>query len=140
MKITLTDVRSAKGWERAVLRFDLARWQEDDPYRRTRGPRPTLAQSTRDARRHHRLFLVKRGRTFIGLAMVHKNNEVGVALLPQYRGRGNGHEAMRLVLACAKPLRGGKFRARIHPLNFRSVRLFEGLGFRHTDNIYTLNP
>lgn len=71
-------------------------------------------------------------------------NEIGIILLRAHRGKGIGSEAVKAITQRHKPLaasagrRAGHWLANINPKNERSIRLFEGLGFKHIQNTYQL--
>lgn len=114
---------------------------EDDPYTTRRERKaPTRAAFVRELRSHHRYYLIVVGNRAVGSLTLAKDGDIGVCLFPRERSRGYGAKAVRLLLKRERPAKGGSFRARIHPQNFRSIRLFESLGFRHTFNIYTRKP
>lgn len=89
-------------------------------------------------------YLVKVDGLVAGSVTITKLNEVGIVLLPDYRGRGIGKKAMQMLLARSKPLpaisshRAGRFIANINPLNERSISLFTSLGFRLKQQTYEL--
>jgi len=71
-------------------------------------------------------------------------NEIGVATLKEHQGKGYARKAIELIVRLKKPLpevkglRCGHFIANINPDNKASIKLFEGLGFRHIQNTYRL--
>lgn len=79
-----------------------------------------------------------------GSVNVTKLNEIGIVLHPDYRGKGIGKAALKMLLARARPLpgipahRAAHFIANINPKNERSIRLFTSLGFVHIQNTYQL--
>ena len=89
-------------------------------------------------------YFVKVDGLIAGSLNLTKLNEVGIVLLPDYRGKGIGKQALQMLLARAKPLpaipshRPGRFVAHINPKNERSIRLFTGLGFVLIQHTYQL--
>lgn len=89
-------------------------------------------------------YLVKVDGLVAGSVNVTKLNEVGIVLLPDYRGKGIGKQALKMLLARTRPLhavpghRTGRFIANINPKNERSIRLFTGLGFTLKQHTYEL--
>lgn len=71
-------------------------------------------------------------------------NEIGIFLSADYRRKGIGKQALRMMISRHKPLpaipshRVGKFIANINPKNEPSIRLFTGLEFKHIINTYQL--
>ena len=55
--------------------------------------------------------------------------DLGFAFLARYRGRGYAREAAAAVLAHARGLGLGRLAAITDPMNVRSIRLLEALGF-----------
>ena len=96
------------------------------------------------ARPHIGWWLLHDGREWLGAVHVTDRNEIGIALFRKHRGQGYGAKAVRWVLDNVKPRRAvkgrrrGTFVANINPHNERSIRLFEGLGFKHVQNTYVL--
>lgn len=61
--------------------------------------------------------------------------EIGIAVAPEARGQGVGHELLRLAIDEARRevgLRPSGFLARIRPDNAASIALFTGAGFTQT--------
>ena len=89
-------------------------------------------------------YFVKVDGLVAGSVNITKLNEVGIVLLPDYRGKGIAKQALKMLLARSKPLpaipshRGGRFLANINPANERSIRLFTSLGFSLKQQTYEL--
>lgn len=89
-------------------------------------------------------YLVKVDGLVAGSVNLTKLNEVGIVLHPDYRGKGVGKAALKLLLNRHRPLaaipahRAGHWLANVHPLNERSIRLFTGLGFKLKQHTYQL--
>ena len=87
--------------------------------------------------------LIKANNVWLGYVSVTWRNEIGIILFIKHRNKGYGKEALKGILM-EKPLnaikskRPGHFVANINPLNDKSIRLFEGLGFSHCQNTYEL--
>jgi RimJ/RimL family protein N-acetyltransferase len=81
----------------------------------------------------------------IGYVSLTYRNEVGIVLFKKYRGMGFGLKLLRIMLSLHDPLpavpaiRNGNFIANINPKNEASIKLFEGLGFKHIQNTYELS-
>ena len=80
----------------------------------------------------------------VGQISVTRLNEVGVGIFKDRRGEGFATEALQKLIAEYKPLpnvpsqRRARFVANINPANNISIKLFEGLGFKHIQNTYEL--
>ena len=130
-----------KRMEAVIWRLHIERAKEDDPFlqrsARTLPPRRAIAKELRE-RKHHRVYVIQDKRRYLGVVQIAKNNEVGVTIFQQYRSMGYGIKALALLLQQERPIDGGRFKARIHPHNFRSIRMVEHLGFKHVSNLYEL--
>ena len=62
-------------------------------------------------------------------------NEFGIFIRKKFRGQGYGKRAIQSAMAHHGP---GRYLANIFPENYRSIELFQGLGFRHIQNTYEL--
>ncbi len=140
----LVDVYKHDGAGRILYRLILERAKEDDPFiswAERAAPSLDRYRKIIASRPYHKWFLIKIGRACAGVVLILKNNEIGIILFQRYRSQGIGAKAIALLLETEKPqpkIAGGKFRARIHPENFRSIKLFKSLGFHHAYNIYEL--
>lgn len=130
--------------ERILYRLRLERSKEDDPFLpwadRQAPTRKEFRKEFKSAP-YHRWLLVKVRRAYVGVVLILKNNEIGIILFQKYRSRGYGAQAVAMLLESESPIpkvAPGRFRARIHPHNFRSIKLFERLGFQHAYNLYEL--
>ena len=89
-------------------------------------------------------YLIKIGNDYVGQVSATRNNEIGIAILTPYRGKGYARQAIEKLMARHKPLpavrgrRYGNWVANINPKNAPSIALFEKAGFKHIQNTYTL--
>jgi len=60
-------------------------------------------------------------------------NEIGVWLFKKCQGHGGGLNAVKELM---KKHPGGRFLSNINPANEKSIKMFEGLGFKHIQNTY----
>lgn len=79
-------------------------------------------------------YVVSADGNAVGAAYLSKQQEIGVAILKAYRGKGYGKQAVKSLME-AHP---GKFLANINPRNSASARMFHQLGFVHIQNTYAL--
>lgn len=63
-------------------------------------------------------------------------NEIGVSVFREFRGRGHGSEAVRLITQKFGP---AKYLANINPANEPSRKMFEKLGFKKIQETYALD-
>ena len=70
----------------------------------------------------------------VGTVYLTKQREIGVQIEMSWQGRGFGTEAVKELMK----LHPGKFLANINPRNAGSISFFEGLGFNHIQNTYSL--
>ncbi len=91
-------------------------------------------------------YLVENGGDWVGYVYTSWDNEVGLWLFREHRGKGYGPQILKKLLDEVSPLPGvpGKrpshFVANIHPLNERSIHLFQSFGFKHIQNTYSCEP
>ena len=148
MNITLRSVYK-DGPESIQALYELlrARSIEDDPHVNiSHRALPTFLTHARFVRSHpyRAWYLVRVDGLTAGSVNLTKLNEVGIVLHPDYRGKGVGKVALKLLLNRHKPLpaipahRAGRFLANINPANERSIRLFTGLGFKLKQQTYEL--
>lgn len=70
------------------------------------------------------------------------NNEIGIVLRKDFRGRGLGPRAVKLLMQLHQPnpaepsVRNGHWLANIAPMNERSQRMFTSLGFKQIQLTY----
>ena len=67
----------------------------------------------------------------VGAGYVTQRDEIGVGVFNLYKRRGYGRIIVREMQMC-----GGRL-ANINPSNAASIALFESLGFKHIQNIYS---
>lgn len=80
-------------------------------------------------------YLIEDTEKFIGAAYLTKANEIGTFIFRAEQGAGFGPRAIRLLMdRHPRP----RYLANINPLNERSTRMFERLGFHHIQNTYEL--
>jgi RimJ/RimL family protein N-acetyltransferase len=77
-------------------------------------------------------LVVLLGGVVIGKVGLWQDHEIGVILAPSAWGRGYAQEALRATIERAFAQGSGRILADIDPRNTASLRLFEGLGFRHS--------
>lgn len=147
MRILLESVYKHPGGAQSLYEILKSRSTEADPHINiSHRALPAYAKHLAFVRSHpyRSWYFVKVDGLVAGSVNVTKLNEVGIVLLPDYRGRGIGKQALQMLLARSKPLpaipshRVGRFVAHINPSNERSIRLFTGLGFKHVQNTYQL--
>ena len=85
---------------------------------------------------HKAWYLIKTQDGVAGGIYLSKNDEIGLFIFKHYQGKGYGKKALTELMKKHTKVR--KFLANISPLNARSRRFFEGLGFRHIQNTYEL--
>lgn len=148
MRITLESVYKRIGGEKELYEILKVRSTEADPNTNIshRALPPYYAHIRFVRAKPYRAWqFVKVDGLIAGVVNLTKMNEVGIVLLPDYRGKGIGKQALQMLLTGRKPLkavaghRAGRFVANINPLNTRSIRLFQGLGFVHIQNTYQLS-
>lgn len=82
-------------------------------------------------------FFIKDGEKIIGSVLLDKRkgeNEVGVFIFKKFHRKGYATKAVKLLIGKFKSLK--KFICYINPKNNKSIAFFEGIGFRHCQNIY----
>jgi RimJ/RimL family protein N-acetyltransferase len=80
-------------------------------------------------------YLIKSRNDYVGAIYLTAMNEIGVSILKQWRGRGFGSRAVRLLMQ-----KHGRRRylANINPRNTRSIRMFRRMSFRMVQQTYEL--
>lgn len=90
-------------------------------------------------RRHYRLAYlieIEEGPAWAGYVSATQNNEIGIVLKKEWRGKGYGTQAVRELMRLHKPLpaepsvRNGHWLANIAPGNAASQTMFSRLGFK----------
>lgn len=77
-----------------------------------------------------------------GVCYITRNNELGIYINRDHRGKGFAKQALQMLMAMHPPLpaiptvRPGKYIARINPNNKASQALFERLGFQCYEHTY----
>ena len=148
MNITLRSVyKDGPKSIQALYELLRARSTEADPHVNiSHRALPSFLTHARFVRSHpyRAWYLVQVDGLIAGSVNLTKLNEIGIVLHPDYRGKGVGKVAVRLALNRHRPLAGipaqraGHWLANINPKNERSIRLFEGLGFKHIQNTFKL--
>ncbi len=109
---------------------------------------PTYAEHQKYVRNHpYRLWVLiqDRGR-YVGAISLSYRNEIGIGILESHRRRWLATRSLRKFMeetSPSPPIPGicpEGFVANINPLNSKSIRLFENLGFAHVQNTYQLSP
>lgn len=80
-------------------------------------------------------YLIKLRKDYIGAIYLTSVNEIGVAVLKQWRKLGVGPAALRLLMRKHGQRR---YLANINPRNKESIRLFRRIGFRVIQHTYEL--
>ena len=75
--------------------------------------------------------------SFVGSVYLTKQDEIGVFIFRNCRGRGYGKQAVRLLME-QHPRK--RYLANINPDNGPSIAMFKGMGFAHIQNIFELRP
>lgn len=81
-------------------------------------------------------YLIEADGGYVGAVYLSRQNEIGVFVLREHRGKGYGSAAVRKVMERHRSVK--RFLANINPRNQRSIALFSDLGFRHIQNTYEL--
>lgn len=69
----------------------------------------------------------------VGAVYLTRNDEIGVSIFAEHRGRGLGRQAVEALRARhPRP----RYLANINPANHQSIAFFERMGFRHIQNTY----
>ncbi len=76
------------------------------------------------------------GPGFVGAIYVTKQDEIGVHIFKECRGKGCGRQAVNLLMKRHRRVK--RFLANINPKNSRSIQFFKDLKFRHIQNTYEL--
>lgn len=78
-------------------------------------------------------YLIVDDKQTVGACYLTKQDEIGVAVFKEHRGKGYGPWAIEALM-----LKHGKRRylANIAPTNYRSQGMFRRLGFNHIQNTY----
>ena len=147
MKVTLRSVYAELGGTEALYDLLRERSEEADPHtnisHRELPPYRVHANFVRSIP-YRAWYFVKVDGLIAGSVNVTKKNEIGIVLSADYRGKGIGEAALRMLLAKTKPLsahpthRAGRFLANVNPENKRSIRLFTSLGFKLIQHTYAL--
>lgn len=98
---------------------------------------PTFEEHTEFVRsRPYRLwYIISHGPIWVGCISATDRNEIGIVLRKDYRGKGIGPDAIKMLIDTHEPLpaepsiRSGSWLANIAPSNTHSRRVFEKLGF-----------
>jgi RimJ/RimL family protein N-acetyltransferase len=80
-------------------------------------------------------YLIKSRGDYVGAIYLTAMNEIGVAVLAQWRGHGLGPRAIRALMFKHERQR---YMANINPRNEKSIRMFGRLGFRIIQQTYEL--
>jgi RimJ/RimL family protein N-acetyltransferase len=72
-------------------------------------------------------YLIKLRKDYVGAIYLTSMNEIGIAVLKQWRKRGVGPAALRLLM---RKHGRRRYLANINPRNEESIRLFRRIGFR----------
>ena len=87
-------------------------------------------------------YLIEIGDTWVGYVSLTQNNEIGVVIKKDHRGKGYGPEAIQTIMRLYDPLpaqsafRNGHWLANISPENNHSRHIFEKLGFVKLQETY----
>ena len=147
MKVTLRSVYAEPCGVDALYDLLRERSEEDDPHtnisHRVLPPYSVHAKFVRSIP-YRAWYFVKVDGLIAGSVNISKRNEIGIILSADYRGKGIGQAALKLLLVRTKPLRAdpthrvGRLLANINPENKRSIRLFTSLGFKLIQHTYAL--
>jgi RimJ/RimL family protein N-acetyltransferase len=80
-------------------------------------------------------YLIKLREDYVGAIYLTSMNEIGIAVLKQWRKRGVGPAATRLLM---RKYGRRRYLANINPRNEESIRLFRRIGFRIIQHTYEL--
>jgi RimJ/RimL family protein N-acetyltransferase len=87
-------------------------------------------------------YIIKAGETRVGACYITHNNEIGIAILDEYKRHGLAVKALKRLMGTHTPLpevksvRPANFIANINPNNEASKKLFKGLGFTKIQETY----
>ena len=87
------------------------------------------------ARPYHGWYLIVNNRSWVGSIYLTSANEIGLHMMPGYRGKGFGRQAVDQLIGIFGP---GRYLANIAPANYRSQEFFEKRGFRQIQATYEL--
>jgi RimJ/RimL family protein N-acetyltransferase len=144
--IEFHDVYTTKGAVDVLYILMAERRNEDDPYVNiSHREMPTRAEHEAfvERRPFFLWYLLSDGKEWLGYISITMRNEIGLILFRAHRGKGWGRKALQKLLETEKPLvaipseRSRHFVANIHPLNDRSIYLFESLGFKLIQHTYS---
>lgn len=153
MTIKLIDLYDGIGIRERALEFLYELMKERDP-------EINISHSTLPSFEEHRAFVTRRpfrcwyliegwhhlgGLGWAGYISATHQNEIGIVLKREWRGRGIGPLAVRELMKLHAPLpaepsvRNGHWLANIAPSNEPSKRMFQALGFRKIQETYEFN-
>lgn len=143
--LTLRSVYKDRTGTKILYELLRERSEEDDPHVNiSHRALPPYDEHRRFVRAHpYRVwYFVKENGLVAGYVYASKQNEIGIVLSKDYRGRGIGRWAVSALMAKYKPLptkpgaRSGRWLANINPLNARSIAMFSALGFKLLQQTY----
>ena len=147
MKVTLRSVYAEPGGVDALYDLLRERSEEDDPHTNiSHRVLPPYSVHTKFVRSipYRAWYFVKVDGLIAGSVNISKRNEIGIILSADYRGKGIGQAALKLLIARRRPgpaiaaHRSGRFLANVNPENKRSIRLLTSLGFKLIQHTYAL--
>ena len=82
-------------------------------------------------------YLIRVSGVYVGAIYLSKQDEIGIFVLSEHRGKGYGPQAIEALMARhPRP----RFLANINPANERSIDMFGRLGFHLIQHTYELRP
>jgi len=144
---TLDNAEKLNAWENAsellYSNDDQPEEREPDSLEDTRRFLERISEYTPDSRIIHYAIHLKGNNELIGYGMIalidryNRRCKVGITIGDQrYWGKGLAKEALKAVISyCFETLGLNRIGAHIYAFNDRSIRLFEGLGFRREGTI-----
>lgn len=99
---------------------------------------PTMAQHKKfiASRPYKSWDLIIAGSQAVGAVYLSKQNEIGLFIFKKFRSMGFGRKALGLLMK--KHRKETRFLANVNPMNKKSMKFFEKLGFLHIQNTYEL--
>jgi len=79
-------------------------------------------------------YLIEVNNVYVGSIYLTRQREIGIGIFKDRRKKGYAMESIKMLMN----KHPGRFLANINPENDPSIKLFEGIGFKHIQNTYEL--